>query len=628
MCLKKIFFNRRWYFVTIFFLGVGYISNVFAAELLSIDFFQEGEAAKVEFSFDEKNVKCNKFHLAEDKQIILDFTNVNAKKRVLRSFDTSEFSGSVVMVSPYKRPESEDDLRVAVQLRDNVRATLERKDNKVILNIENRFGAFNKPTIEAAKREEPKIVKGEGDKSKLNIPKSDSVADILDNLTLSGPKKYVGKKISINVKNMSVVALLNMIANSSGFNMILDEDVAKAPSYTLALTNIPWDQALDIVLSLGKLVAQKTGNILTITTLAKATEEKKQEVATKELYAKQEPLVTRIFPISFADIKELSELLKQYLTKERGAISQETRTNSIIVKDTMEVIDRMKKIIETLDTQTPQILIEAKIVEATESFAMNLGLKSGGLRFGYDPISRGDRLGRGTDGLTGNLANQPNADLMPQLGPGFMFSTVPSEGDGGTDFMSFGIRALGRMSLNFSLQLMESESKGKIISSPKVITQNKKLAEITSTEQTSYTVTTGVGDTAQRSFQTISTNLKLSVTPHVTNDGSIAMDIALDKGSFSKGPNEGGPPDITTRNVKTNVLVDNGSTIVIGGIYTFTKNENSQGIPFLKDIPILGWLFKSQYNPSKSKNELIIFLTPRVINQEEAGLTEKDDSLG
>ncbi|MBF0300732.1 MAG: hypothetical protein HQK51_18605, partial [Oligoflexia bacterium] len=324
----------RLFFLLFFILA--YNGKIIASELLAIDFFQEGEIAKLEFSFDQANVKCNKFHLAEDKQIILDFQNVQAKKRILRAFDTSEFSGSVVMVSPYKRSESNEDLRVAIQLRDNVRAAIERKDKKIILNVENRFGAFSKATVEAAKKEEPKIVKGGGDKTKLNVPKSDSIEDILDNLTLSGPKKYVGKKISINVKNVSLVALLNLIRDASGFNLILDEEVAKAPSYTLALTNIPWDQALDIILNLGKLVAQKTGNILNITTLAKATEEKEREAKVKELNEKQEPLVTRIFPISFAELDELSELLEKYLTKDRGTISQETRTNSIIVKDTME----------------------------------------------------------------------------------------------------------------------------------------------------------------------------------------------------------------------------------------------------------------------------------------------------
>ena len=185
-----------------------------------------------------------------------------------------------------------------------------------------------------------------------------------------------------------------------------------------------------------------------------------------------------------------------------------------------------------------------------------------------------------------------------------------------------GITRYGRMfNLNFALRLAEEESKVKIVSSPKVITQNKQKATISSKDTTSFIQTSGVGAQATTSFQQTDAVLNLDVTPQVTNDGSISMEISFDKEQFGKIPSTGAPPNKSSRSVKTNVLVDNGATIVIGGIYSYEKRENHSGIPFLKDIPLVGWLFRTAFNPSMDKNEMIIFITPRVINQEEAGLT-------
>jgi type IV pilus assembly protein PilQ len=172
---------------------------------------------------------------------------------------------------------------------------------------------------------------------------------------------------------------------------------------------------------------------------------------------------------------------------------------------------------------------------------------------------------------------------------------------------------------------MASESKGRIISTPKVITQNKKEATITSSEQTSFQVTqVQTGSTLPLvTFQNITADLNLKVKPQVTNDGSISMDINLSKSAFSTRPSEAAPPNKSTRSVKTTVLVDNGSTVVIGGLYQTQSLETRSGIPFLKDLPLVGWLFKTPYAPTTSKNELIIFMTPRIINQDEAGFVER-----
>jgi type IV pilus assembly protein PilQ len=178
-----------------------------------------------------------------------------------------------------------------------------------------------------------------------------------------------------------------------------------------------------------------------------------------------------------------------------------------------------------------------------------------------------------------------------------------------------------------ALELLESESKVRIVTAPKVITQNKKPATITSTDTTSFAIqTVSVGAPPITTFQSIPVVLNLAVTPQVTNEGSINMEVNLSKGSFGGRPSAQAPPDTTQRSITTNVLVDNGSTVVLGGLYTTTNAESHSGIPFLKNLPLVGWLFRTPENPSTSRNELLIFLTPRIINQEEAGLIDKGKS--
>jgi type IV pilus assembly protein PilQ len=580
------------------------ITSSFAAEIKAVNFFQEGEVSKFSLDIDAESPDVSRFHVKEDKQIILDVKNATAGSKVLRGIDTSEFSGAIVYMTVYKKPGSPNDLRFAIQLRDNVRSILDVGKNKITLSVENRFGVFSQQKIDSTEKNIDEIKTNVANTGqKMNIPKSDTLTDILENLTLSGPKKYIGKNISINVQDLPVVDLLKMIADTSGFNIIIDKDIATAPPLTLSLTNIPWDQALDTVLQLSKLVARRNSNILMITTLEKATNEKKAEVEAEKLTREQEPLVTKIFPLSFATTDEMKTIVDPYITAQRGRISVDQRTNSLIVRDTVDVIEKIRKVIETLDTQTPQILIEGKIVEANESFQKSIGLRSG-LSFGYDPIAPKPAIG---------------------TGPGFTFSTAPNTS--ASTFLGLTVGVFRRMrNLNFTLNMMEFESKGKIISSPKVITQNKKAATIQSTDTTSFVQSTVSQGVVTNTFAQASAQLSLAVTPQVTNDGSISMAVTISKTGFLGRIADNAPPDTLRNNIDTNVLVENGSTMVLGGLYKTQESQSHSGLPFLKDLPLIGWLFRTPYNPSQTKSELIIFLTPRIINQEEAGLVDRNTS--
>ncbi len=572
--------------------------------LKDINFRQKGEVSLVEFIFDNNKVEANKFQLIEDKQIILDFKDVSPiDSKVLRPFDTSEFSGSIVLVSPYIKPSSKKDLRVAIQLRDNVRSILKRDINKVTLEVENRFGVFKGHKVVSDIK--PQNIKSNTKKSnlgeKINIPKSLELVDILENLTLSGKKRYVGKKISLNVKNIPVSKLLRIISEISGFSIIVMPEVNNKPPLTLRLINMPWDQVLDIILNLNKLVAQRSNVILTIKTIEQVTKERKEILESENLKKKQEPLLTKVFPISYTTTKDLEVILKDYLSKDRGKITADVRTNSLIIIDTEEVLEKIKKIVDVLDTQTPQILIESKIVEISEDHKEEIGIGGSetGITFGYDPISP-----------------QFDSDGVPlqNKGPGFAFSTSPKSGD----VLKFKVAKLGRLfDLDFNLRLLESDSKAKVVSNPRIVTQNKKKASFNS-RKTDYYKTIDEEDSSSDSessdasdsvtYEEATANLAFDVTPQVTNEGSIILDISVSKEDFGARAFGSGPPTKTSSSVKTSVLIENGSTIIVGGLYEYNTSQGHSGIPFLKDLPIIGWLFRTPYKDGINKREIMIFL--------------------
>lgn len=588
--MKKGFFSV---FLALYALSVG------AQEITNVSFVQEGEISKLVIEAD-KPLLAERFHVTEDKQIILDVKNAKVSPKLLRGIDTSEFPGSTVYVSGYRKPGTANDVRFAIQLRDNVRSVLETKENKIFLNIENRFGVFTKNQVKSTEVE-AKSQENFEDAVGINVPKSTSLEDILENLTLSGPKKYVGRRISINVRNIDVADILNMIADTSGFNIIIDKEVTSLPAITLSLTNVPWDQALDTIMKLSKLVAEKNANILIMKTAKQASEEQKALAEAVKQKETLEPLVTRVFLINYASLADIKTVINDYLTKDRGKTQADDRTNSLIVRDTVEAIDRIKKIIETLDTQTPQILIEAKIVEASENYSKRIGLTRG-LSFGYDPVR--------------------DTSVQIPNGPGFAFSTAP-----GTDAPTVAGLTIGiykrLTNLSFNLEMMEQESKVRVISSPRVVTQNKKPATLSANESTPFATNTISNGVTTTGFSNAQATTSLNVVPQVTNDGAVNLQVTVTKGSFGPPPTTGAPPTTVSRSVNTNVLVDNGSTVVIGGLYSSSNTEIVAGIPYLKDLPLVGWLFRNPFNTVQSKTELVIFLTPRILNQEEAGFSER-----
>lgn len=445
----------------------------------------------------------------------------------------------------------------------------------------------------------------------LRVPKSGEIRDILENLTYSGPKKYVGKAVTINVNDMPVPDLLKMIAEVSGFNIIIRDEVRGAKPMSLNLRETPWDQVLDTILTLGKLTAEKNENILVVSTLDQVGEEKKLKIENEKLTRAKEPLLTKVFKLSFAKSKEVIPILKEYSDKERGIITADERTQQLIVKDIYSNINQMSKILKVLDKKTPQIMIEAKIIEATERFTKNIGFENG-IGFGYDPI--------GT----------PGADS----GPGFAYSggsaaSTTTAGNfsfgGDTAFgaLGFSVGIFRRLqNLRAMLNLMEQEDKGKIISSPKVVTKNNQKATIGSTQTRTFPIqrindTTG---TPAIAYEQYDASINLDVTPQVTNDGSISLDVDIKKQDFIDTQNEF--PGRASKDIKTTVLVNNGDTVVLGGLYQLDHEESTRGVPFLRNIPLLGWLFRGADRSQDTKEELVIFLTPSILNNNQEVVRE------
>ena len=590
--------------ITSILLVLGIVCSRISAneiELKGIDFQQRDNISFLEFLFDKNDVEATSFHVKNDKQIILDFKNVQATPRVLRAFDTSEFSGPVIFVSAYPRPQNVKDIRVVLQLRENVNSRLSTKDNKTTLMIENRFGVFAE--MDEDKLEALADTKNEASSLKINIPKSNSTEDLLDNLTLSGPKKYAGRKISLNVKEISLENVLKMISEISGFNVILTPEARTTPPITLTFNNVPWDQVLDTILELNNLTPERKGSILIIHNAQVLAQKRQQQEKEKEELKKKTPLETRVIPISYAKIADLNKILTPYLTKERGKVTADERTNSLIVEDTLEVIERIKKIIEILDTQTPQILIASKIIDVDKSYVKELGLQQG---FNF------------TSDMT------PGRATPATSGPIFSFSSIANLTNSVGSALDFTL-SFGKISnLNFKLQLYESERKIKTIASPKIITQNNKAAVISASDQEPYPVIIREEGSSQTTYQNVSATTNMQVTPQVTNEGAIIMTINVSRSTFGQRANENVPPPTATRSVNTNVLIDNGSTVVIGGLYSSREENEESGIPLLKDIPLIGWLFRNPYRVEENKTEMMIFLTPTIINQEESGLTETE----
>ena len=439
------------------------------------------------------------------------------------------------------------------------------------------------------------------------------------NKLTAGPG-FNGEKLSLNFQSIEVRSLLQVIADFTNFNIVTSDSVSG--SVTLRLKDVPWDQALDIILQAKGLGMRKTGNVIWIAPKGEISAREKQELEASNALKELEPLRTQAFQLNYTKAADIANRLqgggtnaRNRILSARGSVMAEARTNQLFVTDVPSQLEQVQALIARLDVAVRQVLIEARIVEATDSFGRSLGVRLGGsdLR-GIRGGDAGYSIGGGNRIAIGGNYNAVSSTSGEATGgldtSSTTFVNLPASGQGGASPASFALALFNSGAnryLNLEISAMEADGKGKVVSSPRVITADQVKALIEQGTEYPYQRATSSGAT---SIEFKKANLKLEVTPQITPEGNIILDLDVTKDSRGETTTQG--IAINTKHVQTQVLVENGGTVVIGGIFELTESENEAKVPLLGDLPGVGNLFKTRTR-SASKQETLVFITPRVI---------------
>ena len=418
-----------------------------------------------------------------------------------------------------------------------------------------------------------------------------------------GGTGYKGAKLTLNFQKIDVREALNVIADFTGTNMVISDTVSG--NITLRLKDVPWDQALDIILQSRGLAMRKIGNVIQVAPSAEIAAKEKLELTSHQEISELQDLRTESFQISYQKADAIATLLssdKQRILSKRGSAVVDARTNTLFVQDTPDRLDEVRKLIKQIDVPVRQVMIEARIVEATDNFSKNLGVRLGYNSNDAFSVGNSSRL-FGNIGANSVVAGPLAGTTMPANTPNV---NLPSAGTAGTFSMLLFNSSASKL-LSVELTALETDSKGKIISSPRVVTSDQTEATIATGTEIPYQQASSSGAT-NVAFK--SATLSLSVKPQITPDDNIIMDIKVNKDSV--GQLYAGVPSINTNSVTTQVLVENGGTVVIGGVYLQQQSDGVNKVPLLGDIPVLGYLFRSTAKLD-NKSELLVFITPKII---------------
>jgi type IV pilus assembly protein PilQ len=435
------------------------------------------------------------------------------------------------------------------------------------------------------------------------------------NRLVQGTQGYRGEKVSFNFQNIEVRAALQAVADISGLNIVSSDSVAG--SLTLHLKEVPWDQALDVILQAKGLDMRKNGNVIWIAPKEELLTKEKLELEQRAQIADLEPLKSEIFQLNYQKAESFKLVFgldgasdaKNRILSRRGSAIIEPRTNQLFVTDIPSRLEEVRKLIAKTDIATKQVLIEARIVEANDGFTRNLGAKLGfadfkGTAGGNHALVSGNMAGVGR--LTGQVGSAASSDDFGNT----QFINLPAAPINGVAAGSLAVSLFNSAAnrfLNLELSALEADGTGKIISSPRVVTADKSVATIEQGLELPYQVATSSGAT---SIVFRKANLRLEVIPQITPDGNVVVDVDVNKDSVGTETRAGYAID--TKHVKTQVMVENGGTVVLGGIYQQTERNTVSKVPLLGDVPVLGHLFKSTSRTSE-KTELLVFITPKIV---------------
>jgi len=416
---------------------------------------------------------------------------------------------------------------------------------------------------------------------------------------------YTGERLSLNFQNIEVRAVLQLIADFTGINMVTSDTVGG--NLTLRLKNVPWDQALDVVLKTKGLAKRTTGNVMLIAPTEEIAAREKLELEAVKQVNELAPLVSDSIQINYAKAADLADLIKskdKSLLSPRGSVAIDERTNKLLVLDTSDNIDEIINLVEELDIAVRQVLIESRIVLAGTNFSKELGVK-----FGVSGTGGAQGTGTTTSGNLDAASDWNTSGVTPPLNDRLNVD-LPVVGAAGSIGIAMAKLPFGTL-LDLELSASQAEGKSETISSPRVITANQHEAVIETGQEIPYLAATSSGATNVQFKKAV---LSLTVTPQITPDDRIIMDLKVTNDKPDFGNEVLGTPPIDTNRVETQVLVDNGETIVLGGVYERVSTTNITRVPFFGDLPLVGVLFR-QTEERDEKTELLMFVTPKLIKQ-------------
>ncbi len=423
---------------------------------------------------------------------------------------------------------------------------------------------------------------------------------------------YTGERLSLNFQDIEVRSVLQLLADFTGTNVVVSDTVAG--NLTLRMQNVPWDQALDIVLKTKGLAKRQSGNVMLIAPSEEIAAREKLELESQRQIQELAPLYSDFIQVNYAKAVDLADLLQSEdssLMSDRGKVTTDERTNTLLIQDTAEKLEEIRRMVALLDIPVRQVLIESRIVIANNDFTRDLGIRFGA---SGNETWNGDRfiVGGGTQPGDTNFGFNPGFEVPAGTGNEGLLVNLPVTDPSGS--LGLAIGKLGSNLIQLELSAMQMEDRGEVISSPRVITSNQQEAAIQQGVEIPYQEATSSGATSISFKEAV---LELKVTPQITPDDNIIMDLKVSKDNV--GEIFFGVPSIDTRNVRTRVLVNNGETLVLGGIYEQERGKEVERIPFFGSLPGVGWLFKTE-SKTDEKQELLIFVTPKIVKEGLAAL--------
>jgi type IV pilus assembly protein PilQ len=608
--------------------------------LTSIDFKQMGEKSRIVLSLSIENPQFESSTPTKNL-IAIDVKNAFVPQNLLRGLDTSAFKSVVNHVDLKNiKVGKANDIRVLVKLGEEAPYETTREGKEIFIDIKEKpkkiEAKAEAPAPEVKREEKAEVKKEEIKKEEIlkekevkkeeeikkeeqvkkeekPVPPAPVVKKVIEKKIVSeeeGPQKiYRGRKLSLDFKDADIKNILRLIAEVSDLNIIVADGVTG--KITMRLVDVPWDQALDLILQSKSLGMARAGNVVRVAPLEALKKEVQTELEARRAKEKLEDLVLELIPINYASGKEIMPQVKGVLS-ERGDVKIDERTNILIVKDIAKRISDIKNLVKSLDTKTPQVLIEARIVEASLAFQRDLGISWGFLAStGDSGANKTVDIGGGTSSSTSVSGTATTTNRLVNLP-----AVLPAGGAGAVSILEFLFTSgdrYGLKQLDIAISAYENKGDTHVISSPKIAALDNKEASIEQGLRIPYTKLTTEG-TATEDF--IDANLKLTVTPHVTNDGHIKMTIKVKKDAPDYVEKSlYGTPRIDKKEAITEVLIKDNGVVVIGGIYTIDKSDGTTGVPLFNKIPLLGWLFKKE-TKADSRKDLLIFISPKILKDE------------